>query len=92
VLEAMASGMPVVVTPYIGLSSDIGVTEKQYLLAERDAGSLAGAMERLLLDESLRLSLGRSGRAWVAGTMSLERSLDRYAALYLELAGGAPLR
>jgi len=89
VLEAMASGVPVVVTPFIGLSSDIGEPENQYLLAERNPDSLAVVLERLLADESLRLKLGESGRNWVEQTMSLERSLDRYAALYHELADSA---
>jgi len=90
VLEAMASGVPVVVTPYIGLSTDIGSSQSQYLLAERDADSLAETLERLVVDEALRVKLGHSGREWVEQTMSLESSLDRYAALYHELSEPMP--
>lgn len=86
VLEAMASAVPVIVTPYLGLSSDIGEPEHEYLLADRNAERLAAAMERLLVDGSLRRTLGRRGREWVEQTMNLEQSLDRYAALYHELA------
>jgi glycosyltransferase involved in cell wall biosynthesis len=43
-------------------------------------------MAGLLADPDRRRGLGRAGREWVEETMDLERSLDRYVALYRELA------
>jgi len=87
VIEAMACGTPVVITPFLGLSSDLGAAGKQYLLADFDAHSLAATMEALLDDHSMRETLSRQGRAWIETTMDLQHSLDRYANLYHEFAG-----
>jgi glycosyltransferase involved in cell wall biosynthesis len=87
VLEAMATSLPVIVTPYIGLSSDIGIADQHYLLSEPHAEALAARLAELLASPERRLEQGQRGRRWVEETMALERSLDRYADLYHELAG-----
>jgi len=86
VIEAMACGTPVVITPFLGLSDDLGTAGKQYLLAGFDAHSLAATIATVLEDPSLRDSLSKQGRAWIETTMDLQDSLDRYANLYHELA------
>jgi glycosyltransferase involved in cell wall biosynthesis len=87
VIEAMACGIPVIITPFVGLSDDLGTAGKEYLLADFSAESLAAAITSLLKDHSLRAMLGKQGRTWIETTMDLEHSLDRYADLYHELAG-----
>ncbi len=89
VLEAMASALPVVITPFVGLSADLGVAGRHYLLSDPDAEALAAQMVRLLEDRDYRRGLGGEGRRWVQQTLDLRRSLDRYAALYRELAQGS---
>ncbi|VAW76157.1 hypothetical protein MNBD_GAMMA13-34 [hydrothermal vent metagenome] len=89
VIEAMACGTPVVITPFIGLSDDLGSAGKQYLLADFDADSLSATMATVLKDHSLRDALGNQGRMWIETSMDLQHSLDRYANLYHELAGRA---
>lgn len=86
VLEAMASRIPVVITPFTGLSADLGEAGRHYLLSERNAEALAAALTRLLEEPQLASTLAQQGHDWIRETMSLERSLDRYAALYHELA------
>jgi glycosyltransferase involved in cell wall biosynthesis len=86
VLEAMASGVPVILTPFIGLSGDLGRTNHEYLLAERDPAVLSATIARILDSNGLHIKLGNAGRSWVEKTMDLEQTLDRYAALYHELA------
>lgn len=88
VLEAMASGVATVLTPYLGLPPEFGAAESEYLMADYDAGILAGAMERLLADAEFRRRIGGNALAWVERTMDVERVLDRYAALYREVAAG----
>jgi glycosyltransferase involved in cell wall biosynthesis len=87
VLEAMATSLPVVVTPYRGISGDIGVPGRHYLLSEPNADALARRIEELLEDPGRRLELGGRARQWLEQTMGLDRSVDRYADLYRELAG-----
>jgi len=90
VLEAMASGLPVVVTPFIGFSERIGRPGEQYLLAEPDAAAVGATLARLLESAPLRNNLGAAARRWVTDTLDIEKSLDRYAALYREVAQARP--
>ena len=89
VLEAMASGVPAILTPFIGLSEDLGKADSEYLLCERSPEALARCMAELFANPKRADQLGRAGRRWVEQTMDLEKSLDRYAAMYQELAAGA---
>ncbi len=88
VLEAMASELPVVLTPFIGLAGELGRPDVDYLLAEPDADSLASRISRLTVDPELRGRIARSGRVWVEEHMDVERSVARYAELYRRLAAG----
>jgi len=92
VLEAMASGVPVVLTPFLGLSDDLGRPGTEYLLADRNPVSLAATIAEILQNRDLATRLGENGRRWVERTMDLERSLDRYASLYRGLAETAGRR
>ena len=86
VLEAMASRVPVILTPFIGLSEDLGQAGREYLLAEREPADIAAAITKVLGDNGLHTKLADAGRSWVERTMDLEKTLDRYAAMYHDLA------
>ena len=86
ILEAMASGIPVVLTPHIGLPPDFGQPDHHYLMVERSADSISSMIGKLLNDKSLYSALARNGRKWLQETMDLEKVLDRYAAIYHELS------
>ena len=67
--EAMHQGRPVLATAPRSAPSPVGwsVTRSPaFVVAPGDAGALAGAIDRLLADESLRARLGADGRAAVA--------------------------
>lgn len=85
-IEAMACGKPVVMTPFVGLSDDLGKAGREYLLTERNAAALAGAFQELLDNDTMRSELARSGREWIEANMSLDRSIDLYAQLYRDMA------
>lgn len=87
-LEAMASGLPAVVTPFVGLTPALGEAGRHYILAERTPAALASALGDALAQPRGE-EIGREGRRWVVDHMPLEASLDRYAALFHELAGRA---
>jgi glycosyltransferase involved in cell wall biosynthesis len=65
VLEALASGTPLVSTPAGGIGSVIENGRTGVLVAERDPAALADAIAALLADPIQRAVLGRHGRALV---------------------------
>lgn len=84
--EAMASGLALVMTPFHGLSADLGDPSVHFVLARFDARDLAAQISRLVDDDARRLALGNAARRFAGTDMDVERSLDRYADLYRSLA------
>jgi len=85
VLEAMASGIPVIVTQRMGVSALVG--EAGIVLDNpEDHEALAQAMAMLAREPELREEMGQKARA-VAEAHSWERMASRYAALFERLMG-----
>ncbi len=89
VLEAMASGLPVVATNVGGVPEVVRHGENGFLVERDDESGLVTALERLIQDPQLRSSMGQHGRAYVQANHSLERLPSRLSALY-ELALSIP--
>jgi glycosyltransferase involved in cell wall biosynthesis len=66
VIEANACGTPCVAAAVPGLRDSVRDGETGLLVAPRDAGALAAALERVLGDESLRTRLATGALAWAA--------------------------
>jgi len=71
ILEAMASGLPVVSTACGGPATAIKDGETGFLTRVGDAADLAGAMEKLVLSQSLRARMGAEGRRVAVQRFSL---------------------
>lgn len=82
VLEAMACGRPVLITPFEGQSTAIGRPGIEFAQAARGPDSLTRALGDLLDDAAKRAELGRRGRRWVEEHLALDRTLDRFVDLY----------
>lgn len=80
--EAMATALPVVMTPFTGLPVEFGKPGEQYLLSSWEPSELAQQIRRFLDDPTLKLKMGRAARDWVANQLDLEKSLDAYMELY----------
>ncbi len=89
VLEAMATGLPCLVTPYLGISAGIGRAGEHYQLVDRNHEAIATALTGLLHSGEARDALGTKGARFVVDNVDQQHSLDRYAALYEELAAAA---
>jgi glycosyltransferase involved in cell wall biosynthesis len=83
--EAMASGLPVVATPFIGLSREFGEAGIHYMSTGFEPEAIASDMATLLDAPERRMEIGRRGRDWVEQNLDVETSIDRYVALYQEL-------
>ncbi|MFN8524715.1 MAG: glycosyltransferase family 4 protein [Chloroflexota bacterium] len=79
-LEAMASGRPVVASRIPGYSEVVHHGREGLLVPPRDPESLAGAIESLLADRDLRIELGRGGQTtarrydWESVASEVERT------------------
>jgi lipopolysaccharide/colanic/teichoic acid biosynthesis glycosyltransferase/glycosyltransferase involved in cell wall biosynthesis len=84
-LEAQASGVPVVTTTATGAIDSVinGVTG--ILVPVGDSDSLADAIGKLLVDQELRLRMGRAGRQWMKRDFRPDVIRDTRVRLYREL-------
>ncbi len=85
VIEAMASGRPVVGTRVGGLPDLISDGQNGYLVAPRDADGLAAAVLRLLHDPDTSLRMGRAGQDGARQRFTIDRLITDMESLYQRL-------
>lgn len=88
VLEAMASGLPVVATPALGVAESLRDDVNGLAVPPRDASAMAAAFVRLARDHALRRRLAHGALA-TAATFSWEAELDRLDAAYRDVLAAA---
>jgi glycosyltransferase involved in cell wall biosynthesis len=82
VLEAMASGKPVVATSVDGTVEAVVDGETGYLVQPTDVEALQKALLRLLGDRELARKMGKKGRERVEQIFSLEKQVRSFEELY----------
>ncbi|GER80059.1 glycosyltransferase family 1 protein [Candidatus Denitrolinea symbiosum] len=85
VAEAMASGLPCILTPYQGLPEEFGNPGQEYILGSYDPDDLAESIVLLLENQSKRDVIGRAARNWVEKNLDVEKSIDSFELLYRRL-------
>lgn len=83
VIEAMASGLPVVAAATGGLVEIVEHGRTGVLVPADDVPGFAGAVDRLLRDRELAARLGCAARASVAARYSFDRMVDAFEDLYV---------
>lgn len=81
ILEAMATGLPVVATAVGGVPELVRDGETGLLVPPRDPGALAKTLARIADDPALRVRMGRAARDAVAG-LSWARCVEAHERLY----------
>jgi sugar transferase (PEP-CTERM/EpsH1 system associated) len=81
-LEAMASGLPVIATDVGGNGELVADGETGCLVPSSDPPALAEAMARLAGDADLRARMGAAGRARAVSRFSLEAMVTAYLDVY----------
>lgn len=91
-MEAMASGLPVVSTAVSGIPELITSGREGLLVEAGDSAGLAAALTRLLRDAAAREEMGQAGREKIAQEFDVRRSAVALAALFRAASGsGDPL-
>ena len=86
-MEAMASGVPVISTDVSGIPELVVDGETGVTVPEGDDSALAEAMAGLAGDAGMRDRLGSAGRRKVASEFAIDDSVDRLIAIWQEAAG-----
>jgi glycosyltransferase involved in cell wall biosynthesis len=92
VLEAMASGLPVVATDVGGIRDLVRNGETGRLVARDDEADLAAAVVSLVADRSVRERYGKRARKFVEEHHALARLPANLGSLYDAVLGRAELR
>jgi len=87
ILEAMATGIPVVATAVGGTPEVLEHARGGALVPSRDPDALAAAMLRFAADTRAREDAGAAGRERLSTHFTVDRMIDDYARLYQRLIG-----
>lgn len=85
ILEAMSMQLPVLSTRHAGIPYVITDQQDGLLVDEKDNAQLINALERLIVDSSLRRRLGKESRLTVSERFTAEQVNRRIAEVYRQL-------
>ena len=85
VLEAMASGMPIISTRHTGIPEMVHDGESGFLLEERDVDGIADRLTHLLKHPEIWQGMGQKGRNHVEEYHNLDKQTDRLVEIYRQL-------
>jgi glycosyltransferase involved in cell wall biosynthesis len=88
IIEAMAAGLPLVVTDVGGNAEAVVDGETGLVVPARQPAALGDAILELATDDELRGRFGRAGQERARRLFSLEGCVDRYERLYRGLLAG----
>jgi glycosyltransferase involved in cell wall biosynthesis len=89
VLEALASGLPIVTTDCGGMREAVRSGIDGFVVPGRQPVEMADALQKLWNDPDLRKRMGQAGRRRAVELFDLEIQIMRFAELFKEIADGA---
>ena len=88
-IEAMASGLPIVTTATCGMKDIIRDGENGLLVPTRSPESIVKAIDRLLGSAEMRMKIGQAARADALASYSWARAAEPVKDVYLRVARSA---
>jgi glycosyltransferase involved in cell wall biosynthesis len=84
-LEASATGVPVVATRHGGIPEAISEGHSGLLVPERDSDALAEAVDMLLTDSAKQMQMGESARRFVCEQFDIHKQSIQLETLYRQI-------
>lgn len=81
-MEAMSMGLAIVTTDVIGCRETVEHGINGFIVPPKDSMALAEAIEKLLLDENLRLSMGEESRKKVLREFDIDTIIHKHLEVY----------
>jgi colanic acid/amylovoran biosynthesis glycosyltransferase len=85
IMEAFATGLPVVSTDHAGIPELVQHGASGFLVAEKNVDALVEKLAILIQEPQLRYSMGRTGRNFVEEHYNIETLNDRLVEVYQQL-------
>ncbi|QDV26817.1 glycosyltransferase [Aureliella helgolandensis] len=81
-LEAMATGLPVITTDIADNQRMLGIDNRAFVYAHEDLAGYTTGLQRMATEFELRIALGKKNRAHVCTEYPIERMYREYAELW----------
>ena len=88
VLEGMRAGLPVIASDVGGVAEAVSDGDNGFLVPTGDCGRLRQRLEQMLSDADLRIRMGLQGRRRYEEDFTLQKMLERTAAVYHSMLPG----
>src|SRR3990167_1897069 len=85
ILEAEATGLPVVSTIHTGIPEIVVDGKTGFLAPEKDTLAMAERLKQLIIDPELRIKMGKAGRAHVETNYDRKNEIDNLEKLFENL-------
>jgi glycosyltransferase involved in cell wall biosynthesis len=86
-VEASSCSLPIIATDVGGLPEVVQNNETGFLVPPKDFIATANALEKLILDESLRIKMGLQGRLKVENEYFWKNNVNKMVNLYKDISG-----
>lgn len=91
ILEAQATGLPIVSTIHTGIPEIVIDGKTGFLVPEKDTNAMTESLKKLIPDPELRIKMGKAGRAHVETYHDREKEIDELEKLFHNLLQNRPL-
>ena len=90
-MEAQATGLPVVSTLHSGIPEVVIDGKTGFLVPERDISAMSDKVKELIRNPELRIAMGKEGRQYIERNNNQREEIDRLEELFKTLIADRPL-